>query len=146
MLVALPDRPDLTPRQKPSTPQAMILGDWHLEKLEFSGRAGDNPAGLTRVFRISETETLFIMNGQPSPADGLTATYKIDWSANPIAIDLMPKQRGGVMPGILRLEGDRMIVALNTDGGKINDVGAGNRPTDFKNAPMTGYYRRVNSK
>lgn len=135
-LIALPDRLDLSPpRLLPPSPQTMLLGDWKLERLELIGQRGNNSAGRDCVFRIDANETTFIMNGQPSPGDGLTAKHKLDFSTNPIQIDLMPKQRNDTMRGLIRLEGDRMTMALST--------GQPNRPTSFENAEFVAYFVRV---
>ena len=135
MVIALPDRPDQTPRQKAPSPQMQLLGDWQLEALQFSGQNGKNAVAPNCVFRINTSDTVFLVNGRPSEGDGLTANYKIDLSRTPFAIDLMPKQRGGVMPGLLKIEGDRLILAITTNGA--------DRPTDFNSAQMVAYYRRM---
>ena len=77
-----------------------------------------------------------MVNGQPSLGDGLTANYTIDWSVNPAAITFMPKQRGGKMPGILKIEGDTLTMGLTIGGN-------GNRPADFASAEMIAHYKRV---
>jgi uncharacterized protein (TIGR03067 family) len=87
------------------------------------------------ALRITPSETVFLINGQPSQGDGLTANYSIDVKRNPIAIEFRPKQRGGKMPGILKLEGDTLIMGLTTSGEMP--------PADFASADMVGHYKRV---
>ncbi len=110
------------------------MGDWQLESLGL-GIPRVQGATINAVLRILPAETIFMINGMASEADGLTARYTIDWSRNPPAIDFMPKQRGGKMPGILKLEGDRLTIGLTTSG----DM----RPSDFADAQMVARYKRV---
>ncbi len=134
--VAAPNREDPTPKEKPPVPQQQILGDWQLVKLSLGpGSVPQDRTTFNQVFRITPTETVFMVNGEPSVGDGLTAMYTLDPSKNPMTIDFTPKQRGGKMPGILKLEGDQLILGLTT-GGEV-------RPADFGNAQMTAYYKRV---
>jgi uncharacterized protein (TIGR03067 family) len=135
LAVAVPDRPDPTPKDaKP--PREQILGDWLCEKIEFGKMGGTiEPSNDVRVFRITPSETVFLINGKPSPGDGLTAAYSIDWSKNPVAIDFMPRGRNGKMTGILRLEGDRLTLGLRTSGDA--------RLIDFNSADLVGHYKRI---
>ena len=64
-----------------------------------------------------------------------TAGYSINWATNPIRIEFRPKQRGGTLPGILKFEGDMLILALTSS----PDQG----PQDFATAQMLGHYKRV---
>ena len=125
LFVALPDRPDPTPREKPKLPHEMLLGDWGVD-------GGTNAAS---IWRIMPTEAIWISGGVPMDGNGLTATYTIDWTKNPVTINLNPKRGGVAMPGILRLEGDRLIMALNTGGGQ--------RPAQFENAPWIHTFHRI---
>lgn len=132
LVFALPDRPDLTPREKPKTPQDLFLADW----IYISSTAdGDGPGNPRSVWRITPAEAIWMDNGQRQDANTLTATYKIDWTTMPVSIDLFPKQ-GGQAPirGILRMEGDRMVMALT--------LGQGLRPVGFVNAPWVHSFRR----
>jgi uncharacterized protein (TIGR03067 family) len=135
--IAAPVRPERNyPRaEEPKPLQEQIIGDWQLVKLAHGTPRMEHAINHNMVLRITPSETVFIVNGQPSQADGLTANYSIDWARNPIAIDFMPKQRGGKMPGILKLDGDTLIMGLTTGG----DV----RPADFASAQMLGHYKRV---
>lgn len=137
LTLAAPVRPErpARPEEQQASPQQQLMGDWQLVKLGLGAPGGPNAVNGNLVLRISASETLFIINGQPSQGDGLTANYTIDWKTNPVAITFMPKQRGGTMPGILKLEGDTLIMGLTTSGQ--------NRPADFGSAQMVAYYTRV---
>jgi uncharacterized protein (TIGR03067 family) len=131
LVFALPDRPDLTPREKPKTPQEMFLADW----VYISSTAdGVGPANPHSVWRVTPTEAIWLNNGQRQDANTLTSTYKIDWATTPVSIDLFPKQGGQTIRGILRMEGDRMVMALTIGGEK--------RPIDFQNASWVHSFRR----
>src|SRR6266566_2152288 len=90
LIVAAPDRQPVGPVEMAKKPQDLILGHWSYENRAI----GSAPAG------------------KPSPADGLTANVVIDWSQNPVAIDFIPKRGGNKMMGILKLEGDHLILAI----------------------------------
>lgn len=122
LAIAVPDRPDPTPKQdKP--PQNQLVGDW---------QDRNHPA---HMLRFVGDETVFMINGQASAGDGLTARVFIDWSKNPATIDFMPKQRGGKMMGILKLEGDQLHIALTTTNAP--------RPMNFGMANLALHYQRV---
>jgi uncharacterized protein (TIGR03067 family) len=105
------------------TPRSPLLGDWQ------------DTSTPSYTFRVTPTETFFIISGKTSAVDGLTATYTIDWTTNPASIMFMPKQRGGKMPGLVKLEGDRMTLGLRTGGGEL--------PRDFKACDLVLHYNRV---
>jgi uncharacterized protein (TIGR03067 family) len=110
---AAPIRQDTNPMPE-HWPSTQILGNW---------RDRTNPS---HVLAIRPGQTDFIVDGQFSPADGLTAKVVIDWSTNPVAIDFMPRDRGGQMLGILKLEGNQLQIAINTEGSpRPNDFGIG---------------------
>jgi uncharacterized protein (TIGR03067 family) len=121
LTVAVPDREDPTPTEQRLDPSAKILGDWHDDRNNY-------------ILRFQPGETVFMMNGQPSPGDGLTANVVIDWTQSPVHIDFMPKQRGGKMMGILKMEGDQLTVCINTGGGP--------RPTVFSTPDLLLNYHR----
>lgn len=137
LTIAAPVRPERNyPSPEELKPlQEQIVGDWQLVKLAHGTPRMEHAVTNNMVLRITPSETVFLVNGQPSQGDGLTANHSIDWARNPIAIDFMPKQRGGKMPGILKLDGDTLIMGLTTSG----DV----RPADFDSAQMLGHYKRV---
>ena len=131
LLIALPDRPDQSPREKPKSLQELFLGDWGIEKTDVTGnRYGD----INSIWRITPSGAIWVSGGTPMDANGLTASYTIDWTKNPITIDLKPKSQTA-MPGILRIDGDRMVMALDTAGT--------NRPASFENAPWIHAFIRI---
>jgi uncharacterized protein (TIGR03067 family) len=123
VLAALvPDRQDPTPKETRS-PQEQILGDWQ----------DRNNKGF--VFRIMASESVFVVNGKPSPVDGLTATYSVDWAKNPVAIDFVQRNGGSKLEAILKLEGDELMLALPLNNGM--------RPTQFEAGSVVLRYQRV---
>jgi uncharacterized protein (TIGR03067 family) len=136
LTIAAPVRPERHARPDEQKPlQEQIIGEWQLVKIAHGTPRMEYAVEMNMVLRITPAETVFLVNGQPSEADGLTAAYAIDWSSSPPVITLMPKQRGGKMPGILKLEGDTLIMGLTTGG----DL----RPADFGSAQMLAHYKRV---
>ena len=132
LVVALPDRPDMTPREKPRSPHEALLGDWAYISSTADGFGEGN---LNSIWRVTATEAIWLAGGSPMNENTLTATYSIDWTASPVTIDLQPKQHNGKMLGIVRIEGDRMVMAMALYGGS--------RPTEFHNAPWVHSFRRV---
>jgi len=131
--VAVPDRPDRTPRESLS-PQAQIVGDWH-----YTGTRADappQPAPPGYFFRITATESFWMENGKPSPGNGFTARIAIDWTKNPVTIDLAPKHGGQVLQGILKLEGDRLTLAWSNNPP---------RPIDFSAPQNIHFFTRIKS-
>jgi uncharacterized protein (TIGR03067 family) len=110
--VAVPDRQDPTPKESRTLPGDQILGDWKDDRGDYA-------------IRFLPGESAYVIGGQVSPGDGLTANVVFDWTQAPVHIDFMPKQRGGKMMGILKIEGDRLTLCVNT--------GGGSRPTVFGN-------------
>jgi uncharacterized protein (TIGR03067 family) len=120
-LVAAPDRENPTPKAKPKPFEEQILGDWQLESVQFGG--GINPPKETenRTFLFTPTEIQVKQNGMAKPEDH--ATYTLDTSKKPIAIDFQPKMGGQMkIEGILKLEGDRLTFCFAL---------GGPRPTEF---------------
>lgn len=135
LAIAAPARPERTPRaEQPRSPQEQFIGDWRLVKVG-SGTPRREWDVSNMVLRVAASETIFMVDGVPSKEDGLTAAYSIDWSTNPAVITFRPKQRGGQMPGILKIEGDTLTLGLTTSGEQ--------RPGDFASAQMIAYYKRV---
>jgi uncharacterized protein (TIGR03067 family) len=123
LAVAVPDRPAPMAPEMPPDPKTMILGDW---------RDAGTP---NYTLRFTPTESFFLVGGKTSEVDGLTAIYAIDWSTDPTTITFMPKQRGGKMPGLFKLEGDKLTLGLRTGGGM--------QPRDFKSCDLVLHYHRV---
>jgi uncharacterized protein (TIGR03067 family) len=132
--VLVPDRGPVGPAEMP-TPQEQILGDWQQESV-----GGQNVAKrFAAIFRVTREESIFMIDGKVSAGDGLTGNYKIDWSANPVAIDFMPRRGGAPLHCILKLDGDRLTLALPLNGGV--------RPRGFAAPELAGnlivHHRRV---
>jgi uncharacterized protein (TIGR03067 family) len=129
LAVLVPDRAPVG--EKPLTPQEQILGDWRQESV-----GGQNVADrFVAIFRITREESIFMINGKVSQGDGLTGNYKIDWTANPVAIDFMPRRGGPALQCILKLEDDRLILALPLNGGV--------RPRGFNAPQLIVHHRRI---
>ena len=120
--IAVPDRPDPTPKQ----PNNQLVGEWV------------NRSHPASVLRIMPSESVFILRGQPSLEDGFTAAYVVDWSKNPVTIDFTAKHDGRKIECILKVEGDRLSVAqpLNNDP----------RPASFAGAQAVQHYQRLIEK
>lgn len=129
--LAVPDRPNPSPPQQRS-PQEQLLGDW-----VYTGndaRVAPNPNQPHFVFRFLPAETVWIVNGKPDPSNGFTAIAKYDFTKNPVEFDLMPPVNGGVIRGLLKLEGDKLtIVWSHTD----------MRPKDFNSGPHLHHFVRA---
>lgn len=122
--VAVPDRPDPTPKQD-VPPQHRIIGDWqHLS----GGRA------TPYTLRVTPLDSTWFLNGQPTN-DGLTAMIKVDASASPAGIDFVSRQ-GGTILAIWKVEGDSLTVA-------VNPGNPGLRPTNFAPSAGVSVYKRI---
>ena len=122
--VAVPDRPDPTPREA-RTPQEQILGDWMLI----------TNSNVVFTFRITASESVWSVNGKPSPDNGFTASIAIDASTTPGAIDFLPKRGGEKILAIWKVEGDQLTVAF---------AGSGDtRPTEFAAPARVAQFRRI---
>jgi uncharacterized protein (TIGR03067 family) len=122
--LAVPDREDPSPKKAPPTPQDQILGEWQFEKVLIGGglaQPDQQKELIGRTLQITRTDILVKVNGELRPDD--CTAYKIDWSRQPAAIDLMPRKGDDKkVQGILKLEGDRLTLCVCIDG---------NRPTTF---------------
>jgi len=85
--------------------------------------------------RILATETIWMENNRPMAGNGFTATVTFDWTKKPVAIDFIQRGGGGRIPGILQLDGDRLILAWSND--------SNTRPTDFASARQVHHFTRV---
>ena len=122
--VAVPDRPDPTPREA-RTPQEQILGDWMFI----------TNSNVVFTFRITASESVWSVNDKPSPDNGLTASIAIDGSKIPGAIDFLPKRGGEKILAIWKVEGDQLTVAFTGTGGK--------RPAEFAAPAHVAQFRRI---
>src|SRR5262249_27308387 len=122
VVCAIRDRPDPNPK-RPDTPEELILGDWI------------DPHNTKLMLRIMPNQTLFMLDGKPSPNDGLSGGYTIDWTKKPAQILLDPQRRGTKWAGIVKLEGDPLPLGMQ--------LGGRARPTDFGTDTMVFQYKRV---
>jgi uncharacterized protein (TIGR03067 family) len=136
LTIAAPVRPERNyPRpEEPKPLREQIIGDWLLVKIA-NGTPRMEYAPVNNVLRITPSETIFMIDGKASAGDGLTAAYSIDWATSPISIEFRPKQRGGTLPGILKVEGDMLILGLTSS----KDQG----PQDFASAHLVAHFTRV---
>lgn len=127
LFALVPIRPAPPLPEKPPAPHPAIVGDWQDE-------------GNSNLLRITPTETLFIVGGNLNNGDGLTAAHTIDWNTNPYKIELRPRaQPNRLIPGVFKLEGDRLRLALRTFPPAPDKQGS----LDFSNADTRIDYRRV---
>jgi uncharacterized protein (TIGR03067 family) len=117
-----PAHPAATPQDNRPRPE-QLLGDWQ----------DRNSKHL--LLRFQRSESVFLVNGTPNKADGLTATYTIDWSKNPVAIDFTPRNGDPKYKCILKIEGDRLTLAI--------PLNRGPRPTDFTASHAVLHYQRI---
>jgi uncharacterized protein (TIGR03067 family) len=114
LTVAVPDRPNPTPKEAPRLPE-QILGEWRIDKLTVGGQVTATPANL----RITHTDLVIVINGQPSPGDSFTSPYIIDATTTPARIDFTRTKH----QGILKMEGADLVLCVR--------LGGGPRPPDF---------------
>ncbi len=136
IVVAVPDRPDST--KKPGKPiQEQIIGEWQVTKAVRGGRDEMDKKEAVLIFG---KDTIQIReDGKIQPRDN--ANYRIDATQNPIhldiTVDMGPKER---LLGILKLEGDELIICFSHDRGE-------NRPLNFESTPdsqtMVIHMRRI---
>lgn len=121
LIVALPDRPNPTPRETPKSVHEQLLGDWDFVKLSIGGGLEPPMKDEARVLRFGAKEVQVFVNGELKAQDG--ADYTIDATKAPITFDLTPRNgTGEKVQGILKLEGDTLTLCISI---------GGNRPVDF---------------
>jgi uncharacterized protein (TIGR03067 family) len=125
--IAVPDRPDPTPKQD-SPPQHRIIGNW--QHLNHNGKGASG-----HTLRVTPLESTWTQNGQPITSDGLTAMIKVDASTSPAAIDFISRQ-GGTIRAIWKVEGDSLTVA-------VTPGNPGLRPTNFAPSAGVQVYTRI---
>ena len=123
LAIVVPDRPDPAPRE--AKPEQQIVGDWLC--IEATGKN-------VHTFLISPTETLWSLNGQAQPGNGLSAKIVIDGSKSPATIDFIAKQGGQKYTGIWKVEGDQLTLAWAN-----GDL----RPTAFAAPAQVTRFRRI---
>jgi uncharacterized protein (TIGR03067 family) len=125
LMLAVPDRQDPTPKDA-GLPVDQIIGDW---------RCINDTGDTVHTFRITRTDSLWSINGQPHPDNGLSADIVLDATKNPATIDFTPKRGGEKILGIWKVEGDKLILAFH--GGNQS------RPTEFVQSANLHRFRRI---
>jgi len=121
LVVAVPDRPNPTPKDAAKPIAEQLVGEWRLVSGVYGGTEKKEADGTTMTF--TPTEIHIIEKGQGRRQED--ATYRLDDKRKPVGIDIMPKQMGNQkIEGILKIEGD-MLTLCFAHGGR------GDRPLDF---------------
>lgn len=135
LAIAIPVRPDRYQRVEApaSSPQQQILGDWRCMRCT-SGAGADLgvPGNNVMILRLMPDQSVFITNGKEMESDGVTGPYTIDWSTNPATIRFRSR-RGGTLSGLIKLQGDQLILALGSE----------QPPRTIEAANIVAYYTRA---
>ena len=124
--LAVPVRPDISPKEeKPAAPP--LLGDWQVLKVIIGEKQDTDDADGT-VFTFTPNDIQIRKKGERRPEHD--ASYTVDWTKTPTAIDFTPKNNGREMKigGILKIEGDQLTLCYTIGPNE-------NRPRDFVVAP-----------
>lgn len=106
-ILAAPDRPDPSPKARPDGPEKQFLGEWQLEKMAMGAGMPAPNETEKRILRITPGEIKVLVNGLYKAEDG--ATYRADWTKQPIEIDIIPRSgTGKALSGILKIEQDQL--------------------------------------
>jgi uncharacterized protein (TIGR03067 family) len=128
---AIPDRPERAPKVA-RPPHEQIFGDWYSAGINLESPPKRQQPGY--IFRITPSESFWIENFKLRPENGLTARITVDWSKTPATIDFAPRRGGTPLLGIVRVEGELLILAWSD---------SQNRPTDFVMPHNIHYFKRV---
>ncbi len=143
-LIAVPDRP--MPKLPPMAKSVYesLIGEWQVVGVSIGGGQPDRPDGKQTM--LTFTPTLIQVTHEAKRAEHDDATYSLDVSKNPIAIDLVRTADEKVMPsmsGSIKLEGDRLTMCFAVGRGAA-------RPTTFVATPdvnqMVMVLRRIQRK
>jgi len=142
LAVAVPLRENRWTRYPPppTAPGSIqIYGMWQLTKVDIGQKEMALPDVNDKKLQILEDKLKTFDKGAPQPQED--AAYKIDWTKQPATIDIMP----GNLPagakslqGILKLDGDTLILALGMEGRPATFVPDATRPV------IVMYLKRVN--
>jgi uncharacterized protein (TIGR03067 family) len=125
------------PALKESPKPPALVGRWECTALTVSGKADPQWKGLEYEFTADGTWVIY-RDGKVIDQTG--RTYKHDPTAGPAAVDVCERADGTAEPGIYRLDGDVLRLALR--------VSEARRPTSFDPGEglMTFEFRRVKPK
>jgi RNA polymerase sigma factor (sigma-70 family) len=103
------------PAQKPRTDQELLQGTWKVSKVLFGGQEVPK----------EDIDMIFVGDQFTVRAKGAanTATFRLNPTKDPKEIDVVFLALGVTWPGIYRLEGDHLLLCMNTQGRE--------RPADF---------------
>src|SRR5262245_16495450 len=62
LLIALPDRPDISPREKPRLPHEALIGDWAYISSTADGVGEGN---LQSIWRVTPSDAVWLAGGSP---------------------------------------------------------------------------------
>jgi uncharacterized protein (TIGR03067 family) len=127
--VAVPDRPDPSPREKAAPIQQQLLGEWQLTSTLVGGdpKLAKGPPDTVLIFMPGVIQVR--ENGKRRESDD--ASYTLDVTKSPTAIDILQIQGPqNKVEGILKVEGDQLTICFAFGG-------RGSRPTGFASAPKT---------
>ena len=112
LTVAVPDRPDRTPKEVKPAPTG-IQGHWQgVNATVFGQPQKPMPGEEDIVIHITAGEILTFKKGMP---ENQKLTYTIDTTKTPAAIDLVQKQgrMDFKLAGIFKIEGDKLTLCLS---------------------------------
>ncbi len=118
LTIAVPDRPDLSPKTEKPLPD-QLLGRWKLTKRVNSGNVDLNVSDLQMVFARAE-----MMQHLGNSKSVNTYPYRLDVGKIPAQIDFYKANS----QGILRIEGDVLVIVLD-------NAGPGRFPAQFESLP-----------
>ena len=122
LAIAVPDRPDPTPKQAPPPLPEQIIGEWQLVKHVIAGNDIPELNGLLMVFGRENMQHVHLRNGMRQP--GGTFPYTLDATKSPAVIEF----RSSKFIGIIKVEGDLLTICFARSG----DL---RPPSDFVSQP-----------
>jgi uncharacterized protein (TIGR03067 family) len=130
-IVTAPDRPDLKPRAAP--PSALssqqIQGEWLMVDAIVRGKSTISKGRIV----IFQGEQFHIVAAGAKASAKSRYTYRLDLNRQPAEFDIVypGKDKVKSIPGIIRMEGDRLVLCYG-----LNNE----RPTTFTAGPKTGLW------
>ena len=127
LAVAVPDRPDPTPKKDVMPLQEQLQGEWRMFKATAGG-GDENPQKVEGTVLVVKDKNMAIREAGRNHTEDVAFT--LDETKKPVAIDLMPgrgdpKNGREIVPGIIQIEGDILTICFHKGGG------GGMRPREF---------------